>query len=411
MNLSYEAIDVTGRSVSDVVQADSVKAGVEQLRQRGLMVTSIEPVSDAQAESRRRDAQQSSGELSEIKLPLKQLVLFTRQMAMLLASGSALVPAIGAIARQLRKPDHIRLANRLREDLEEGATLAEALCRFPRTFEPTYCAVIAAGESSATLPQMFDRLALIVAKRRGLRNKVLGATAYPTLLMLLCVAQVSTLLFFVLPRFGEMFATLGAPLPTSTKFMLGLADALITYWPALVIGLGLAIGAGVFLATTPTGRQWAANAQIRLPFVGRLASGLIQGQIFRTLGMLIEARVAVLEALDLARRATSNNRFQELFDRIEQAVTSGSTFSDTMETSGLIDPAVCQAVRTGEQTGNLGGAMSYAADVLDEDNTELVNTVTRLLEPLIIIVMGLVVGAVAISLFMPLFDITTMVNP
>jgi type IV pilus assembly protein PilC len=147
-----------------------------------------------------------------------------------------------------------------------------------------------------------------------------------------------------------------------------------------------------------------------LPFIGRLASGLIQGQVFRTLGMLIEARVSVLESLDLARRATNNDRFQQMFDRIENAVTGGASFSDTMEASGLIDPAVCQAVRTGEESGNLGGAMSYAADVLDEDNTELVHTVTRLLEPVIIIVMGLIVGVVAVSLFMPLFDITTMVQ-
>ena len=407
MNLTYEAIDVAGRTVSDLIQADSVKSAVEQLRQRGLMVTGIEAASDEQAE---QHAQHSAAELSDLKLPLKQLVLFTRQMAMLLASGSALVPALAAIARQLKKPEHAGLIRRLREDLEEGATLAEALCRFPRTFEPTYCAVIAAGESSATLPQMFDRLASIVAKRRALRNKVLGAMAYPALLMVLCTAQVAILLFFVLPRFGEMFASLGAPLPSSTKMMLALSDGLVSYWPALAAGVGVAASAVVFLVTTPSGRQWSANMQIRLPFVGRLASGLIQGQVFRTLGMLIEARVAVLESLDLARRATTNDRFQVLFDRVENAVTAGSSFSDAMEVSGLIDPAVCQAVRTGEESGNLGGAMSYAADVLDEDNTELVNTVTRLLEPLIIIVMGVIVGVVAISLFMPLFDITSMVQ-
>jgi type II secretory pathway component PulF len=407
VNLTYDAIDATGRTISDLVQADSVKSAVEQLRQKGLMVTSIEAASEEKVE---RHAHQTAGELGEVKLPLKHLVLFTRQMAMLLASGSALVPALGAIGRQLKKPEHASLLRRLREDLEEGATLAEALCRFPRTFEPTYCAVIAAGESSATLPQMFDRLAGIVARRRALRNKVLGALAYPTLLMLLCASQVAVLLFFVLPRFGEMFASLGAPLPSSTKVMLALSDALLAYWPALALGLGVTIGGVVYLASTPLGRQWSANVQIRLPFIGRLASSLIQGQILRTLGMLIEARVAVLESLDLARRATTNDRFQELFDRIESAVTSGSTFSDTMEASGLIDPAVCQAVRTGEESGNLGGAMTYAADVLDEDNTELVNTVTRLLEPLIIIVMGVIVGAVAISLFMPLFDITSMVQ-
>jgi type II secretory pathway component PulF len=405
VNLTYEAIDAAGRTVSDSIQADSVKNAVEQLRQRGMMVTSIEPVSEVKIKERSGELNEG---LSDVKLPLKQLVLFTRQMAMLLASGSALVPALGAIARQLKKPGHAGLVHRLRDDLEQGATLAEALCRFPRTFEPTYCAVIAAGESSATLPEMFDRLAGIVAKRRTLRNKVLGAMAYPALLMVLCGAQVAILLFFVLPRFGEMFASLGAPLPSSTKIMLAISDALLSYWPVLALGAGGVAATLTFMISTISGRQWSANMQTRAPFIGRLFSGLIQGQIFRTLGMLIEARVSVLESLELARRATTNNRFQDLFDRIENAVTGGGSFSDTMEASGLIDPAVCQAVRTGEESGNLGGAMSYAADVLDEDNTELVHTVTRLLEPVIIILMGLIVGAVAISLFMPLFDITSM---
>ena len=126
--------------------------------------------------------------------------------------------------------------------------------------------------------------------------------------------------------------------------------------------------------------------------------------------MLLEAKVPVLDSLDLARRGTSNNRYQELFDQLENAVTSGRSISNSMETSGLIVPSLCQAVRTGEESGSLGEAMTYAADVLEEDNTELVEAATKLIEPLILIGMGLVVGVVAVSLFLPMFDITSMVN-
>lgn len=408
VNLTYEAVDATGRRVSDDIKAESSKAAVDRLRERGMTVTSIQTAPEAKPESQARA--KVPEELADLKLPLKAMVVFTRQMAMLLASGSALVPALAAIVRQLKKPQHAELVRAIKEDLEEGATLAETLQKYPRTFDATYCAVIAAGETSANLPEMFSRLAEIIGKRRALRNKVLGAMAYPALLTLLCIAQVCVLLFFVLPRFGEMFNSLSVPLPASTKFMLDLADALTTYWPVLA---GAAIG-GVFLIAflvgTVSGRQWCSNVQIKIPFVGRLASGLIQGQLFRSLGMLLEARVSVLESLDLARRTTKNEEFQRLFDSVEQAVTSGNSFSDALERSRLIDPAICQAVRTGEESGSLGSSMSYAADVLDEDNTELVNTVTKLLEPMIIILMGVIVGAVAISLFMPLFDITTMVN-
>ncbi|HUU84473.1 MAG TPA: type II secretion system F family protein [Phycisphaerae bacterium] len=407
MNLTYDAIDTSGRTTQDLIEADSIKAAVEQLRQRGLMVTNIQTASDRDVERQARSADVAT---TGSRLPLKQLVLFTRQMAMLLTSGSAVVPALEAIARQLRNPDHGSLIKKVKDDLEEGCTLTEALCRFPRAFDPTYCAVIAAGEASATLPQMFDRLSRIIGKRRAMRNKVLGSMAYPGLLIVLCTAVLSVLMFFVLPRFGDMFAMMSVPLPTFTTLLLAGAEGLRHYWPVVVLlVLGMA-GGVVYLVVTPRGRQWCANGQLRIPLLGRLLSGLIQGQTFRTLGMLLEAHVGVLDALDLARRATKNNRFQALFDGVEGAVTSGNSLSGALESSRLVDAAICQAVRTGEESGNLGGAMSYVADVLDEDNTELLNTLTRLLEPTILIIMGVLVGAVAISLFLPLFDMTSMVQ-
>ncbi len=405
LSLTYEAIDTSGKPVRDLIMADSSKAAVEQLRQKGLMVTNI---TEATVHEVEKKVQLAEGWTAEFKLPLKQLLLFTRQMSMLLKSGSALVPALAAIGRQMKHPKHVEMIRQLRDDLEEGAMLGEAMCRFPRVFDASYCAIIAAGESSATLPEMFDRLSQIIGKRRALRNKVLGAMTYPVLLMGLATAQVNVLLFFVLPRFGEMFASLGAPLPSSTKLMLDLSGFLRGNWVLVVIGVGTLLAGVVFLAISSAGRRTCINMQTQIPVLGRLATSLIQGQVFRTLGMLLEAHVAVLEALELTRRVTKNNRFQILFDRMENAVTSGNMLSDAMESSNLVAPALCQAVRTGEESGNLGGAISYAADILDEDNVELVGAVTRLIEPAIIILMGVVVGAVAISLFLPMFDITSM---
>ena len=150
--------------------------------------------------------------------------------------------------------------------------------------------------------------------------------------------------------------------------------------------------------------------QIRIPFIGRLRSRLIQGQILRTMGMLTESRVGVLETLELAGRSTRNRRFQGLFNDLEAAVTSGGLLSTAFEDSGIVEPAICQAVRTGEESGNLSDALSYCADILDETNEELINVFARLLEPVILLGMGVVVGGVAISLFMPLFDLTSAIH-
>ena len=149
---------------------------------------------------------------------------------------------------------------------------------------------------------------------------------------------------------------------------------------------------------------------MRVPLIGHVVTGLIQGETFRLLGMLIEAHIGLLEAIHLVKSVTSNKRFQELYQSMETEVTEGGSISRALEASRLVSPPICQAIRTGEENGALGAAMSYVANVLDEDNTELIDTVTKLLEPMILIIMGVVVGGVAVSLFLPMFDMTSAIK-
>ncbi len=348
-------------------------------------------------------------DLAQCKLPIRQIAVFTRQMAMLLKAGSGVVAALQSIARQFAKPAHNRLIHQLCLDIEEGEPLAAALRKYPAAFDPTYCAIVAAGEATATLPEMFERLARIVGKRRVIRNRILGAMAYPLVLSVLSISIVSVLLFFVLPRFGDMFDTLAVELPASTSLLLKFGTWTKTYWYVELPLFLLLIGGVVYVLRTARGRQWISDVSIRTPLLGKLISGLIQGETFRVLGMLIEARVGVLEAIELVSGVTRNSRFQELYDRMTEQVTSGGSVSAALESSPLISPSIAHAIRTGEESGQLGAAATYVADILDEDNTEMIDTVTKLVEPLILIVMGLVVGTVAVSLFMPLFDMTSAI--
>jgi type II secretory pathway component PulF len=218
------------------------------------------------------------------------------------------------------------------------------------------------------------------------------------------------LLFFVIPRFGALFETLQVPLPSTTAVMVKIADVLQVYWYLPVAGLVLLVTGLVIVVRTAGGRQWAADAQLAVPLLGRLAGRLIQARAFRILGLLIQSHVSVLDSFALARQVTRNRRFQRLFDSLNEAVTSGGSMSRGLLESGLVSPTICQAIHTGEQSGSLAHSVTFAADVLDEENEELIGTATRLLEPLIIIVMGFVVGLVAVSLFMPLFDIATAIH-
>ena len=407
MNLTFEAIASDGARVRDCLEAVSVKEGIDSLRKRGLMVIRIEP--DASRQPADRTATQADSDSARVKLPVKQLMLITRQLAMLLKSGSALVPAIVSVSRQMCRPEHRRMLEIIREDLEAGRPLTESLRRFPRCFDVAYCAVVAAGESSATLPEMFERLAGSVGKRRSMQNRIIGALIYPALLIMLSANIMAVMLFFVVPRFAVMFENLSVELPRSTKFMLAASSMMQSYWYVAVLVIAAAVSGAIYLVRSPRGLQWASNMQTRVFILGRLMSRLIQAKTFRILGTLLEARVGLLDALELARGVTRNRQFQDLYERIDEAVTNGESVSGVLEGTSLINPAIVQAIRTGEQSGRLGEAITFAADVVDEENTELLNTLTRLVEPVILIVMGLVVGTVAVSLFMPLFDMTAAV--
>lgn len=406
MIVAYEAIDAKGSRWRDSVEAADTRDAVEILRRRGLYVTRAEEAGDGMKKTptggRRRGRTP--------RLPLNTLALVTRQLAMLLHSGSGVVPAISAVKRQMTKPHQEALMAQIISDLEGGLPLTDALRKHPRTFDPVYCAIVAAGEASGSLDSMFERLAKIVGKRRAMVRKLLGACAYPALLITMCTGILSVLTMFVLPRFAEMFDQLSVETPASTQLLLGFGATVRTYWYLVVSGVLAIIGLVVWTVTSRSGKQWLTDIQLSIPIVGRLRCRLIQGQLFRTMGTLLESGVGILETLELARQATRNKRFQQLFTRLEDAVTAGNQLSTAFGDAKLIEPYICQAIRTGEDSGNLGGAMTYVADILDESNEELVNTVARLIEPVILIGMGFVVGGVAISLFLPLFDLTSAIN-
>jgi len=343
----------------------------------------------------------------EARLPIKVLSLFTRQMSMLLRSGSALVPAIQSIAKQMRKPAQKDLLYCVAADLEEGLSLTDAFRKHPRTFNSVFCAIVAAGEAGAMLPQMFERLANIVGKQRAMRNKIIGAMAYPILLIFMSIHIILGLMLFVMPRFADMFVQLDVEIPASTQFMLSSGKWVSQEWPFLLGGL-LACAAGIaWVVTSDKGRQWVANVQLSIPIVGKLRSKLIQGSVFRTLGLLLQSKVGLLDSITLIKGSTRNRAFQKLFCDLEESVTSGGSISYALENSGIVEPYLCQAVRTGEDCGNIDGALLFSADMLDESNTEAVDIVARLIEPIILLGMGVVVGTVALSLFVPMFDMTS----
>ena len=407
MKFLYQAFDAAGKSVAEKVEAADSNEAMETLRRQGLYVTEIRPAPADGAAVGYTGPGAGRGRMSRGRL-LKNLAMFTRQLSVLMTSGTPLVQALGALERQTADKAWRGVIGSLRVKVEEGATLSAAMEFHPGAFDPVCRSLISAGESGGSFDQMLDRLATLTRRQLHVRNAVIGALIYPALLIAVAVAVLTTMLLFVLPRFETLFDTLDVALPPTTQLLMAASDFLRSYWwtvPLAAAALGAAARAWL---RSEGGRRSVDTLLLRLPAVGPIVKNFAVARIARVLGVLINGRVPLLEALALARTTARNVNYVELVARAEEAVTRGSTMSSAFAVGGLVSPSLCEAIKSGEQSGQMGPLLLSIADFLDEDNEVVLKSLTSIMEPAILIVLGVLVGFVALSMFMPLFDLTAM---
>jgi type IV pilus assembly protein PilC len=404
VKLIYQAFDAAGKSVSDKVEAADATEAMEALRRQGLYVTEIKPARDVAGAG----GSGGGGRRMSRGRMLKNLAMFTRQLSVLMTSGTPLVQALGALERQTSDKAWRAVVAGLRVKVEEGATLSSAMDLHPDVFDPVCRSLIAAGESGGSFDQMLDRLATLTRRQMHVRNAVVGALIYPALLVVVAVAVLATMLLFVLPRFASLFETLDVALPPTTKILMAMSDFLRSFWWTLpVVGFGGWFGGRSWLRSEG-GRRWLDSVMLKLPGFGPIMKNFAVARIARVLGVLINGKVPLLEALALARHTARNVHYVDLVARAEEAVTRGSSMSSAFAVGNLVTPSLCEAIKSGEQSGQMGPLLLSIADFLDEDNEVVLKSLTSILEPAILIVLGLLVGFVALSMFMPLFDLTSM---
>jgi len=402
MKLAYRAYDTSGKEVEDVVEAANPAEAMENLRRKGLFVKQIQ-----QSDSIGRVAVRKTGRFGRGRR-LKNLATFTRQLYVLVASGTSLVEALSALKRQTKDSTFRAVIDDVRLHVEEGNSLAEAMDRHPEYFDAIYRSLIAAGESSGKLMEMLDRLAMLTKKSLHLRNSVIGALIYPSLVLVICVGVLVSMLTLVVPRFAELFDTLDAKLPPTTQALIAMGELTRSYWWVILAFL-VAVGASVrYYLGTPNGKRSWDTLVLRLPQVRTIVKGFVTARIVRLLGVLLEGGVSILEAIRLTRSAAGNVHYRQLLEKAEEAVTRGEPISTAFVDSDLVSPSVCEAIRNGELTGRLGELLLNVADFQDEDNDIIVRSLTSIIEPVILVALGLLVGLMAVSLFMPLFDLTSM---
>lgn len=402
MKLAYQAYDRAGKTVRDTIDAASKAEATDQLRRQGLFVTEIRSAAQGSADAAGGVKTKRFGTGSR----LKNLAMFTRQLYVLSSTGTQVTEALAALERQTRDARWKRIVADVRRRVEEGEPISRAMAEHPDSFDEVYRSLVSAGESGGKLSPMLDRLSQLVTKQLKTRSALIGSLVYPALLLFVSGSVLVAMLTFVLPRFTVLFDTLDMELPPTTKVMVALSYGLRTYWWAILLALAAAVAALWAYLRTAAGKVTRDTVLIRLPVFGPMIRGFITARIIRLLGVLVNSYVPLLDALDLTRASANNVHYEKLIDRAKDSVTRGETMSEAFADMSLVSPTVYEAMRSGEATGQVSTMLLNMADFMDEENEVVLKTLTSILEPMILVGLGVVVGAVALSMFLPLFDLT-----
>lgn len=399
MNFTYEAVAGDGSLIQDRIEAETTHQAADLLRNRGFTVMRLDATGEVDGEVGR--VRSWSGVNS------RDLLVLTRQMKMLLESGATVVQALEAIERQTAKRSVSRMVGQIRSYVEKGGTLSDALAKHPAVFSPVYRSMISASEVTAGLPTSFSRLSEMAERQQKVRKTVMGALLYPAILSLMCVSAVTTLIMFVVPRFRDLFLNLRSPLPASTKIMFAASEFISAYWPLILGGVGALVTLVILVCRSPARRQWLDERLLTLPFLGRIRSRLQVARVLRMWAAMLNSHVPLMETIKLSQTAVTSPSMRELMQRVENAVAGGGRVGRTLAQTKVVEPVIASAIATGEENGKLAEAVEFVSSWIDDDNTQLISTATRIVEPALLALMGLIVGSVAMSLFIPLFDLAT----
>lgn len=340
----------------------------------------------------------------------KEVMFFTSQLSIMLETGTNLTTSLQAISDQCTNPKLKKTLLAVVTDVTGGKTFSASLARHPRIFSNIYIAMVRAGELGGFLNEMLTRLLEFQKLKQDLRSKVSTALAYPAVLAGMSVAVVVFMVTYVLPQMTSVFEGKEDILPVITKVVLAASHVCVTWWPLIVGGvLAAVVGFLVWIHTT-AGRKIFDRLKVRLPLVGSLSRLLYASRLLRTMGVMLESGIPLLDGVDVTRGTIGNTEYASFLDNVERNVREGRTLSEPFSRSTLFSPIVKQMVSTAEATGSTGMVMLKMADHYEEEMTVRLKGLTALLEPAIVVAMGIVVGTIALALFLPLFKLSSAVG-
>ncbi len=390
----WEGKDRNGKIVKGEIRAGGEAMVGASLRRQGILVSKVK---------KRRTSGGSS-------IKQKDIAVFTRQLATMMRAGVPLLQAFEIVARGSTNPRMTRLLNDIRGDVETGTSLSTAFRKHPLYFDALYCNLVEAGESGGILEALLDRLAIYQEKTVALKNKIKSALTYPVAVMVVAFVVVAVIMIFVVPAFKDVFSSFGADLPAPTLMVIAMSEFFVSYW-WLIFG---SLGGGIYFFL----QSWRRNEKmqkamdrilLKIPVFGDLLYKSAVARWTRTLSTMFAAGVPLVEALDSVGGASGNAVFAEATEKIQRDVSTGSALTTSMQATGIFPTMVLQMSAIGEESGSLDHMLSKAAEFYEDEVDEAVKALSSLMEPFIIVFLGVIIGGIVVAMYMPIFKLGQVV--
>ncbi len=380
------------------MEAGSESIVTANLRRQGVQATKIKEAGKG------LNAELNIGFLKP-KITTKDIVVFTRQFATMIDAGLPLVQCLDILSSQQDNKTFKDVLIEVKEDVESGATFADALKKHPKAFNDLYVNLVAAGEVGGILDTILNRLATYIEKALKLKKQVKSAMTYPSTIVGIALVVIAVILIFVIPAFEKMFADFGGALPAPTQIVINLSNFVQDYILLIVGLIVLSIFAAKKIYATEKGRDKIDNWALKLPVFGILIRKVAVAKFSRTLATMISSGVPILDGLDIVRKTAGNRTVEKAISNVRASISEGKTIADPLKESGVFPPMVCQMIEVGEQAGALDTMLSKIADFYDDEVDDAVNNLTAMMEPLLMLFLGTTVGGLVVAMYLPIFKL------
>ena len=399
-HFAYEARTEDGNLVSGVIAAADLEEAGRKLSASNHFIVKLGLSGSADPVVRAKEVAAAG---SPLKAKRRSVMWFINQLAIMVETGIPIGEALECLQRQASEPVMREILSSVSSAVQEGRPLSDALEHFPRSFPNVLTATVRASEASGTLSVVLGRTAEYMIKDEQTVRRLRGSLMYPLFMFVMCICVTLFLMIVILPRFAQIYATKGAALPTPTRMLLSISDFVMVYGLHLAMALSLLGVAFYRFLKTKAGGRMKDEVQLRMPLLGDVFNKFFQGRSFRTMGMLIEAGVPLSEVLELAQNMSSNSCYRRMWQAVEEGVTNGEHIASRMAEHKMIPESVIHMIDCGDRSGRLSSVLVRLATFIEDEYDSAIKTLCQFVEPLMIVLMGSIIGFVAISLLLPMF--------